>query len=310
MPAYALPDEKTKSYLKSYSSKGGGGFNEIRFEDKKDNEQIFIHGQKDMDLRILKDRREWIGQDDNHIVVRDFSQEIQRDSGHALKRDRSYEIGRDDHLKIAGKQAVKITGSQSVDVTGQIAQKTSDKFSLEAAQTIYVKGMNVVIEGATGVCLKVGGNFVTVDPSGVAIKGTLVQINSGGAALSGSAGALVSPAAPAVAKIADNADPGSPMPSYKSQVAAMSESALAAASAATHDPHSEENKEKKHWIEIELVDEQNKPVPGEKYRITCPDGAIYGGTLDEKGFARVDGLDPGTCKVTFPELDKEAWRPK
>jgi len=46
-PPYPLPDEKTKSTLKSESSKGGGGFNEIRFEDKKGSEEIYIHGQKD-----------------------------------------------------------------------------------------------------------------------------------------------------------------------------------------------------------------------------------------------------------------------
>ena len=44
---YTLPDEQTKSTMKSMSSKGGGGFNEIRFEDKKGSEQVFIHGQKD-----------------------------------------------------------------------------------------------------------------------------------------------------------------------------------------------------------------------------------------------------------------------
>jgi type VI secretion system secreted protein VgrG len=46
-PPYPLPDEKTKSTLKSESTIGGGGFNEIRFEDKKGKEEIFVHGQKD-----------------------------------------------------------------------------------------------------------------------------------------------------------------------------------------------------------------------------------------------------------------------
>jgi hypothetical protein len=34
------------------------------------------------------------------------------------------------------------------------------------------------------------------------------------------------------------------------------------------------------------------------------------GTLDENGFARVEGIDPGQCKVTFPDLDKDAWSPR
>ena len=62
---YTLPDEQTKSTIKSMSSKGGGGFNEIRLEDKAGSEQIFILGQKDKDIRIKNDVREWIGEDRN-----------------------------------------------------------------------------------------------------------------------------------------------------------------------------------------------------------------------------------------------------
>ncbi len=60
MPPYTLPDEKTKSTIKINSSKGGGGFNEIRFEDKKGSEQIFIHGEKNMDVRVKNDSLEHI----------------------------------------------------------------------------------------------------------------------------------------------------------------------------------------------------------------------------------------------------------
>lgn len=63
------------------------------------------------------------------------------------------------------------------------------------------------------------------------------------------------------------------------------------------------------WIEIELIDMDDKPVPGEPYRMTMADGTVHTGTLDEKGFARVEGLEPGSVKVTFPKLDKDAWEP-
>ncbi|MHC4198545.1 MAG: hypothetical protein ACYSU0_00940 [Planctomycetota bacterium] len=76
----------------------------------------------------------------------------------------------------------------------------------------------------------------------------------------------------------------------------------------------EEEKEQKEeegetsWIEIELVGEDDVGIPGEKYRIILPDGETYAdGTLDEKGFARVEGFEKGTCKVCFPDIDKEAW---
>jgi len=77
---YTLPDEQTKSTVKSMSSKGGGGFNEIRLEDKKGSEQVFIHGEKDEDIRIKNDAREWIGEDRSLIVIRDQMEKIGRDS--------------------------------------------------------------------------------------------------------------------------------------------------------------------------------------------------------------------------------------
>jgi hypothetical protein len=69
-----------------------------------------------------------------------------------------------------------------------------------------------------------------------------------------------------------------------------------------------EKEKKKSWIEIELQDEDKNPVPGMRYKITLPDGeTVAEGTLDDKGLAQLDGIDPGNCIVTFPDLDAEAW---
>jgi type VI secretion system secreted protein VgrG len=65
-----------------------------------------------------------------------------------------------------------------------------------------------------------------------------------------------------------------------------------------------------HWVEIELLDEAGKPVPGEHYQIELPDGSTTEGTLDSQGQARVDGIDPGNCKISFPNIDKKSWRKK
>jgi hypothetical protein len=66
-------------------------------------------------------------------------------------------------------------------------------------------------------------------------------------------------------------------------------------------------KEKKAWIEIILVDNEGKPMPGVKYRITPPDGKPVEGRLNEHGQAGLYKIDPGNCKITFPDLDKDAW---
>ena len=69
----------------------------------------------------------------------------------------------------------------------------------------------------------------------------------------------------------------------------------------------EKPKEKKVWIEIILVDMEGQPVPGVKYRITPPGGAPVEGTLNQYGQAGLYQIDPGSCKITFPDLDKDAW---
>ena len=65
----------------------------------------------------------------------------------------------------------------------------------------------------------------------------------------------------------------------------------------------------KTWIEIRLVGMTGKPVPNERYAIHLSGGNIVEGTLDAEGCARVDGIDPGDCRVTFPELDRWAVEP-
>ncbi len=65
----------------------------------------------------------------------------------------------------------------------------------------------------------------------------------------------------------------------------------------------------KSFIALELVDDDGKPVPGEKYRIELPDGSVRTANLDANGKARVDDIDPpGTCKISFPDLDAADWK--
>jgi len=65
-----------------------------------------------------------------------------------------------------------------------------------------------------------------------------------------------------------------------------------------------------HWIEIEAVDEDGNPVPNEMYVIELPDGTQRTGVTDGDGKARVSGIDPGTAKVSFPNLDKGSYEPQ
>jgi hypothetical protein len=65
--------------------------------------------------------------------------------------------------------------------------------------------------------------------------------------------------------------------------------------------------EEKHFIEIELVDDAGKPMADESYLVELPDGTQRTGRTDVNGKARIDGIDPGTAKVSFPDLDKAVY---
>jgi type VI secretion system secreted protein VgrG len=191
MPPYKLPDEKTKTVLfKSNTSKGGGGFNEFRIEDSKGKEQIFIHGERNQDIRIKNDQLEWIGHE-SHLIV---------------KKDQLEWVKGDKHQSVTGDHNQKVDGTVSLKVGADMQEKVGSKYALEAGMEIHLKsGANLVIETGATLTLKVGGNFININAGGIFIQGTMVMINSGGA--SGS-GAGSSPEAPKQPKEADNADSG------------------------------------------------------------------------------------------------------
>jgi hypothetical protein len=76
------------------------------------------------------------------------------------------------------------------------------------------------------------------------------------------------------------------------------------ASAAPPPPPRQTNKT---WVEIALVDMEGNPVGGKHYLIKTPSGVVEEGYLDSTGRARLNNIDPGSCTISFPDLDREAW---
>lgn len=223
MPPYDLPDEKTKSTIKSSVSKGGAGFNEIRFEDKKAAEQIYVHAERDFDTHILRDCKEQIGRD-RHLTI---------DGGQFES------INRDQNIKVGGNHNEQIDGAASLKVGTSVDVKAGTKLAGDAGTEIHLKaGMTTVIEAGTSLTLKVGGNFININPGGIFIKGAMVMINSGGAAGSGSGASPDSPIAPTLVEkvksgqkieVKTAAPPPPPVPPKVAELAAVVRSAPAGA---------------------------------------------------------------------------------
>lgn len=188
MPPYTLPDHATRSTIKSRSSKNGdaSNFNEIRLEDKKGSEQLFIHAEKNQDNRVKENSLEWVGKD-RHLVV---------------KGDRFEQVDGASHQMVTGACNQQVDGALSLKVAQDVHHKAGMKYGLDAGMDVHIKGgMNVVIEAGMSVTLKAGGGFIVVGPAGVSISGTPIQLNCGGSAGSG---AGVSPQAPTAPQEADD----------------------------------------------------------------------------------------------------------
>jgi len=171
-PPYELPANATITSFKSNSSKRGSGFNELRFEDKKGEEQIFVHGEKNFDLRVKNDRFETIGHD-RHLVIENDKKEHVKNDRHELVDNHHHEkIGGDRNLKVVGKQAAAIEKSLSLQVTDDVIEVFKKNHSEKVTKDYYLKADNIVIEAATNVTIKVGQSFVAMEKGGIKIGTT------------------------------------------------------------------------------------------------------------------------------------------
>ncbi len=189
LPPY-LPDNKTRSTIKTRSSPGGEGFNEIRFEDKKDEEQLFMHAQKDMDVRVLNDSKEWIGRDRHLIVKRDRIELIEGDDGFTVKGDRAGLIEGNECLTIKGDQLEQVDGAYHRKIAKDAFDKIEGESHVEVVKThslkvtdtaseTYEADQNVKVGGDCG--LKVTGKYSVKCDDKVSIDASEVHVKASGA---------------------------------------------------------------------------------------------------------------------------------
>ena len=144
VPPYALPAEKTKSTVKSNSSTGGGGFNEIRFEDKKGAEEIFVHGQKDWNILIENDKNQEIVHDETRKVGHDRAKRVDNDQSESIGGHKTIEvtkthtetIGEDETLSVGGNRDVTVSGSHSESVTGAQSVEIGDAQDISVGKSM------------------------------------------------------------------------------------------------------------------------------------------------------------------------------
>ena len=202
-----LPGDKTKSTIKSRTSPNGAGkFNEIRFDDKADAEEIAIQAQKNLTLKVLNDRTSTITNDDTLTV--DGKQTVK------IKKDLSLEVteGNETHTVKAGTRSVKVKGDEkhtneakfthlvdgdyaltvkgkmTIDITGGLTitaekitiKSSSGEISVEAATDLSLKGAKD-LKAEAGVNLEAKGTQTKLTGTAqVDVKGAMANFKADG----------------------------------------------------------------------------------------------------------------------------------
>ena len=178
---YELPANKTRSLFKTLSSLGGGGYNELRIEDKKGEEQIYLHAERDWDENIEHDQKIRIGNQRHDTVEANSYSEFQAEEHRTTHADRKVETRSNDHLSVANTQHVKVGVGQFIEAGNEIH---------------YYAGNKVVIDAGMELTATGGGSFLKLDPGGVTLSGATIKINSGGAPGKGSGISILPPVIP------------------------------------------------------------------------------------------------------------------
>lgn len=141
---YDLPANKTQSGIKSRSSKEGGAanFNEIRFEDKKGSEQVYIHAEKNQDIVVEND--------ETHSVGHDRKKDVGNDETTHVKHNRTETVDNDETITIGGNRTEKVTKDETITITGARTENVSkdETITISGARTESVsKDESITISG-------------------------------------------------------------------------------------------------------------------------------------------------------------------
>ncbi|SHL40047.1 type VI secretion system Vgr family protein [Phytopseudomonas punonensis] len=141
---YDLPANATQSGTKSRSSKGGtpANFNEIRMEDKKGEEQLFIHAEKNQDIEVENDETHWVGHDRSKTIDNDETVHVKHDRTETVDNNETITIGVDRSEKVGNNETITI----GVNRTEQVG--SNETISIGANRTESVGSNETISIGA------------------------------------------------------------------------------------------------------------------------------------------------------------------
>ena len=180
--AWDLPLHQTCSGIRTSSTPGGGGSNELRFEDKKGKEQLHWQAEKDWDAMIRHNSHTQIDGSHHCVVGGNDYREIQGEQHQTFDANVAYERRQNQHSTI----------------DGSLEQAIAQNYLLQAGQNLHWQSnRQAIYHAGVELTLQASGSFIKLDPSGITLSGPAVTMNQGGSVLSVESEAAVLPHKPA-----------------------------------------------------------------------------------------------------------------
>jgi type VI secretion system secreted protein VgrG len=149
-PAYSLPANKTRVVWKTATSPGGGSFNEIRYEDKKGEEEMFINASRDMNVTVQNLKNEFILRDSSRTVGAQHALTIAETFSETVARNQTVGIGGEEKVDVMTGRAKSVGGNESNSIGGARTLKVAKSHSTEVTKTRKVTVGSAVIDTTQG----------------------------------------------------------------------------------------------------------------------------------------------------------------
>ena len=151
-PTYPLPQHKTRSVLRSRSSLGGEGCNELHLEDRRGEELIYLNAQRDLELQVGNDSRLQVAGERQEVI-------------HGLS---TVHLESEEHRRVTGDRKVVLKASDHLDVQGDSRTHVGKALIIEAGQQLYLKsGASLVIDAGAQLSFKAGGEHLVIQAGGI-----------------------------------------------------------------------------------------------------------------------------------------------
>lgn len=322
-PTFTVPGDRTRSGVRTQSSPGGGGFNELSFEDAKGAEQVYLHAERNLDEVVRNDHSVHVVQDDATTVGRHQTLSVVGNRKEEVHGDRMLHV-KQEHREINdGPVNVTIRGPEHrwnldqvehrIEGRARYIHTTAVDEDFEDERTVRAKGCVTTLVGAVdeerhwglhvegtsehyaskghelrsdeAIVLRCGTSSVVISPNAIDFSADTLTLRSGDTVFTVEGKTITARAKETITLEGQQ----------KARLLAPEVSLTKAESL----PGAERPPPP---TRILLTDTDGQPLPGRRYRVKQADGTVHAGFLDAEGAATIPGDQGG--QVEFPEFDE------